>query len=200
MAVLHSLRVSDPPDLWRDLGFRVDEGACNIDGVVIELGSPGEGVTAWDAGGMGPLDGLPAAGPPSSPFPPPATHPNGVDCLDHVVITTPDLDRTVAAFEATGTALRRVRQIGTPENPLSQAFFKLGSVVVEVVGPPGRAADGPARFYGLAFTVTDLDATGAFLGARLRPPKDAVQPGRRIATLDRAAGSTVPMAFMSRRT
>lgn len=200
MAVLHLLRVSDPPELWRDLGFCVDEGACNIAGVVIELGSPGDGVTAWNAGGVGPLDGLPAAEPPSRPLPPPATHPNGVDCLDHVVVTTPDLDRTVAAFEGAGTGLRRVRQIGTAENPLAQAFFKLGTVVVEVVGPPGRAATGPVRFYGLAFTVADLDATWAFLGARLRPPKDAVQPGRRIATLDRAAGSTVPMAFMSPRT
>ncbi|MBV9662995.1 MAG: glyoxalase, partial [Actinobacteria bacterium] len=57
--------------------------------------------------------------------------------------------------------------------------------------------DGPARFYGLAFTVADLDATAAYLGDRLRPAKDAVQPGRRIATLDKSAGSSVAIAFMS---
>jgi hypothetical protein len=49
----------------------------------------------------------------------------------------------------------------------------------------------------LAFTVAELDATARFLGERMRPPKEAVQPGRRIATLDRSAGSTVAMAFMS---
>lgn len=199
MAVLQSLRVSDPPDLWRDLGFVVDEGACSIGGVVIELGSPGEGVIAWSVDGAGPLDGLPAAGPPSRPGTSPAAHPNGVEAIDHVVVTTPDLDRTVGAFEVAGIGLRRVRRIGTEEEPVAQAFFRLGPVIVEVVGPPGRPASGPARFYGLAFTVADLEATGASLGARLRPGRDAVQPGRRIATLDRAAGSTVAMAFMSRR-
>ena len=32
---------------------------------------------------------------------------------------------------------------------------------------------------------------------RLRPIKDAVQPGRRIATLDRAAGLKTNVAFMT---
>jgi hypothetical protein len=73
----------------------------------------------------------------------------------------------------------------------------LGETIAEVVGPPSGSSPGPARFYGLAFTVADLDATALFLGERLRPAKDAVQPGRRIATLDRAVGSTVPLAFMS---
>lgn len=115
------------------------------------------------------------------------------------MVSTPDLDRTVAAFEAAALPLRRVRPVGTPERPLAQAFFKLGSVVVEVVGPPDASAPGPACFYGLAFTVVDLDLTARHLGTRLRPARDAVQPGRRIALLDRCAGSTVPMAFMSRR-
>jgi hypothetical protein len=73
-------------------------------------------------------------------------------------------------------------------------------VIVEVIGAPEPAegtAGRPAGFFGLAFTVTDLDATAAWLGPRLHPAKDAVQPGRRIATLDRAAGSTVAIAFMS---
>ena len=45
--------------------------------------------------------------------------------------------------------------------------------------------------------MADLDATARYLGDRLHPAKGAVQPGRRIATLDRGAGSTVAMAFMS---
>ena len=78
-----------------------------------------------------------------------------------------------------------------------QVFFRLGEVVLEVVGGPQPSGDGPARFFGLAFTVADLDATARYLGDRLHPAKGAVQPGRRIATLDRGAGSTVAMAFMS---
>jgi hypothetical protein len=45
--------------------------------------------------------------------------------------------------------------------------------------------------------VPDLDATAAALGERLGAVKDAVQPGRRIATLRRQAGAGVPLAFMS---
>ncbi len=68
---------------------------------------------------------------------------------------------------------------------------------MEVVGSPTTAGPGPARFYGLAFTVDDLTTTADLLGPRLRPARDAVQSGRRIATLDWAAGSTIAMAFMS---
>lgn len=118
--------------------------------------------------------------------------------LDHLVLTTPDFGRTVAAFEAGGFDLRRVRATSTYGAPMQQGFFKHGSVVLELIGPDAPAGDGPARFWGLAFVSEDLDATAGFLGERCHPPKDAVQPGRRIATLGRAAGSTVPIAFMSR--
>jgi catechol 2,3-dioxygenase-like lactoylglutathione lyase family enzyme len=120
-----------------------------------------------------------------------------VTVLDHVVVITPDLARTTGAFESAGLRLRRTRDAGSPQRPMTQAFFKVGPTIVEVVGSPTRAEPGPARFYGLAFTVADLDATAAFLGERLRPARDAVQAGRSIATLDRAAGSTVALAFMS---
>lgn len=127
-----------------------------------------------------------------------AEHPNGVIALDHLVIRTPDLHRTIQAFESAGVSLRRIREIGPPERPNAQAFFKLGDIVIEVVGPTVDVRPGPARFWGLAFTVADLDATAAHMGALLEPAKNAVQAGRRIATLDRAAASTVAMAFLSK--
>ena len=59
-------------------------------------------------------------------------------------------------------------------------------------------SNGPAFFWGLAFKVADLDATAAFLGEeRSSPPRPAVQPGRRIATLRRSAGLAVPVALMT---
>jgi hypothetical protein len=93
--------------------------------------------------------------------------------------------------------LRRTREAGRAEQPRRQAFFRLGGTIVEVVGSPTASGPGPAEFWGLAFTVADLDATVEFLGDRLHPAADAVQPGRRIATLAPAGGSTVPLAFMS---
>jgi hypothetical protein len=56
----------------------------------------------------------------------------------------------------------------------------------------------PAQFFGIACTVSDLDACASLLGDALGDIKDAVQPGRRIATLHgRAIGLNVPIAFMS---
>jgi hypothetical protein len=42
-----------------------------------------------------------------------------------------------------------------------------------------------------------MNATAAALGESLGEPRDAVQPGRTIATLRRGAGSSVPLAFMT---
>jgi hypothetical protein len=191
------LLVADPTELWRDLGFVVDGEGTWISRICHQLGVPGKGVVAWTLRGVDGLTELPLAADPPPTVRPTPEHPNGVIGLDHVVVGTPDLGRTVGAFEAAGIELRRTRDTGDAGRPTTQAFFRLGETIMEIVGPTNAASPGPARFYGLAFTVSDLDATARFLGRRLRPPKDAVQPGRRIATLDRAVGSTVPLAFMS---
>ncbi len=197
MAEIASLIIADPPELWIDLGFVVDDGASWISGICHQLGAAGTGVIAWILRSGEGIGELPLGDGPAPAARPTPDHPNGVIALDHVVIGTPDLARTIDAFESVGIGLRRTREAGTPDRPTRQAFFRLGETIAEVVGLPSGSSPGPARFYGLAFTVADLDATARFLGERLRPAKDAVQPGRRIATLDRAVGSTVPLAFMS---
>lgn len=237
MAELAAIFLSDPPDVWADLGFHVAGDRARVGPTTYVLGTPGKGVVAATITGLPALDGRtdldglplrpapsavpppvdhadrdPSTGGPSTGGPstgdrptqiPPSAdqssgaHPNGTFELDHLVVLTPDLDRTIDAIQAAGLDLRRTRDTGTYGAPMRQAFFKVGATILEVVGGPEATGDGPARFFGLAFTVRDLDATGAFLGDRLRPAKDAVQPGRRIATLDRGAGSKVPMTFMT---
>ena len=125
------------------------------------------------------LDGLATTRSTAAPVEP-GRHPNGAARIDHVVVLTPDLDRTFAALEAAGIELRRVRDAGTAERPLRQGFFRLGEVILEVVGAPD--ADGPAAFWGLVFVVEDIDALAARLGEQLGSVKAAVQPGRQIAT------------------
>ena len=110
-----------------------------------------------------------------------------------MVVTTPDLARTFAALESEGLDLRRTREAGEAR----QGFYVVGDAVLEVVGDVGPP--GPARFWGLVAVVRDLDALAARLGDRLGAPKDAVQPGRRIATVRGAAGLGVPVAFMTPR-
>lgn len=184
MPRIASLGVADPPALWSALGFHVDSALCRVGSVEIRLDAPGRGITSWTLAAD--IDGLPTPDAAAS-----SIHPNGVQSIDHLVVLTPAMDRTVAALEAAGLPLRRRRET----ERTVQSFFRMGEVILEVVaGPPGQ---GPARFFGLAFTCADLEATAGVIGPQLHPAKDAVQPGRRIATLDRTAGSTVPLAFMS---
>jgi hypothetical protein len=197
VAEIASLIVADPPELWSELGFVVDDDACWVSGIRHELGAPGQGVVAWALNGVDGLSEVPSVERGSTERQPTPDHPNGVLSLDHVVVSTPDFPRTVNAFESAGIRLRRTRDAGTAERPTRQGFFRMGETIVELVGSPTASLPGPARFYGLAFTVADLDVTAAFLGSRLRPTRAAVQTGRWIATLDRGAGSTVPLAFMS---
>jgi catechol 2,3-dioxygenase-like lactoylglutathione lyase family enzyme len=199
MPIISALAVSDPPELWRDLGFTVEGSSCRIGSTVHDLGAAGDGgVLSWSLDGVevvgDEVEGLPTTVRPAAADAPPA-HPNGVTIIDHVVVFTPNMDRTVQTLEKLGVECRRLREAGRGN---VQAFFRFAETILEVVGPANGAGDGPARFFGLAFTVDDLDATASFFGDRLRPAKDAVQRGRRIATLDKSAGSTVAMAFMSR--
>lgn len=211
MAALAELHVGDPPDAWGSVGFRLSGESCLVGAVAIRLVGTGEGSgllrLGLDGFAGGELDGLPAeavAEPtgtaPAEPGQAPV-HPNGTTALDHVVAFSPDLDRTLAACEAAGLDLRRVREGPTPAGAKRQAFFRLGEAILEVVEHPPAAADSdaPARLWGLAFTVEDLDATAELLRPLVGEPRGAMQPGRRIATLRRTAGLTVPVAFMSPR-
>ena len=184
------------------MGFTVDAaGNCLIGEVRLVVEGGDQGLCAWSLDGVdsgGGIDGLathraPDATRATAAGPGVGSHPNGVVAIDHVVVTSPDLARTTSALQAVGMEPRRTRDHGA----MRQIFFRLGPVILELVGPPAPGGDGPARFWGIAFTVADLDATARFLGDRLGRVKDAVQPGRRIASLRKEAGLTVPMAFMS---
>jgi hypothetical protein len=197
--------VGDDAAGWHAAGFTVDDDdVVRAGSVRIRLAGrgAGEGVRSWSlrdctVPGDGTIAGLVTA---LSSAPPcaPATHANGVTHIDHVVLATPDYARTIAALGAVGFELRRERDSGSSAAPMRQGFFRAGEVIIEVVGSPEHAGDGPARFFGLALTVDDLDACAVLLGDALGQVKDAVQPGRRIATLrHRDLGISTSIAFMS---
>lgn len=206
---IDELVVGDPPDAWRAAGFTVDEDdCCRIGTVRVRLaGRPaGKHIRSWALRGVQlgssdiEVDGLAthAAGSQSTPVQP-AEHRNGARLIDHLVVATPDGARTVEALEQIGLDVRRVRDTdaATYGAPMRQTFFRLGEVILEVIGPADPAGDGPARFFGLALTVDDLDALPALYGEHLGRIKPAVQPGRRIATLrHRDLGCSVAIAFM----
>jgi hypothetical protein len=205
-ATVDELTVADAPGAWSGLGFALDGDVCVIGDVRIHLAEAdaGKGLSGWSLRDVESteLDGLPTA---LSDRPPPSgqpQHPNGITGLDHVVAITPALERTVAALQNAGLDLRRIREEPTPAGAPRQAFFRLGPNILEVVQEPPEATeraggDRPAFFWGLAFVAPDLDATIAGLGDRVSEIRPAVQPGRRIATLRRTAGLSVPVALMS---
>jgi hypothetical protein len=200
---IEELTIAAAPGAWRDAGFAVagEETAAGTVRLRFAGGEHNGGIEAWvlrDSPTTD-FDGLPtaAAKPGERPPPPPVSeHPNGTLQIDHVVVFTDDLERTTAAFEAAGIERRRVREVEIDGGTLRQGFFRLGEVIGEVVQHP-KVEPGPARFWGITFTVADLDAAAALLGDRLGSIRDAVQPGRRIATLRSGAGLGLPVALIT---
>lgn len=202
---IDELVIADEPGPWQAAGFEVEGGEVAVGSVRLRPAGKGErrGIVSWsvrDAESLE-LDGLtttrsvcsPAAG---------GVHPNGVVAVDHVVLMTPDLDRTVAVLKNANFDLRRLREGPTPGGSARQAFFRMAEVILEVVEapegtPPAADPEGPARLWGISFLVEDMEATAIALGPLLGSPRAAVQPGRLIATLRRDAGLGPAIAFMS---
>ena len=115
--------------------------------------------------------------------------------IDHVVVNTPDLERTSHALQqATGAELKRIRDAG---NSVRQGFHRLGDVIIEIVSAPSMPP-GDAALWGFVLNVADVHEVAAYLGPDvLSPPKPAVQKNRLIATFRGAVGLGVPVALMS---
>jgi hypothetical protein len=197
--VLSELRLGADAGAWAAAGFAVAGGEMTVGATRITFVAGGGGVVDWAltevraAGidGLATRRGRPPAGDGGS-------HPNTVSGIDHVVVVTPQLERTTAALEEAGIALRRMREGETGMGARRQAFFRVGAPILEVVETDAIASEEPARFWGITFAAGDLDAAAALLGERLGRVKDAVQPGRRIATVRGEAGLGLPVAVISR--
>ena len=197
---LAELAITDAPERWAALGFTVDEeDNLDLGGVRVRLGSSnggGTGIVSWSLRGvnaMGSIDGLASPVPRVLRPPPFATHPNGATGLDHVVIFTPDFNRTADALKRAGMPLKRTREA---PGGVRQGFRRLGPAIVEIVTSPEIA--GPdAYFWGLVVVVISLDELAERLGDHLGEIRPAVQPGRRIASLRKSAGLSPRVAFMS---
>jgi hypothetical protein len=203
---LDELVVADEPEAWAGAGFTVDDdGTCRVGRVRVRLAGrdAGRRIVSWQLrgapSGLDDVDGLPTTTTDRAACEP-AEHPNGAVAIDHLVALTPDTGRTVATLAGLGVDARRTREVDAEQYgfPAVQTFFRLGEPILELLGPVEPSGDGPAGFFGLALTVADLDALPARYGEALGRLKDAVQPGRRIATLrHKQLDLSVALAFMS---
>ena len=117
---IDELLVGDPPEAWRGAGFTVDDDGCcthrhragsvSPDVMRASASAPGSCVTSLP-GSMSPTLTVWSRAPPRPERGPvrPAVHANGARLIDHLVVATPDMARTVKALEATGLDVRRVR-------------------------------------------------------------------------------------------
>lgn len=181
----------------------MDDGVCRVGTVAFRLvgADSNRGVLGWSLRGIPDgttdVDGVPTTISSTSPRPP-HVHPNGAVLVDHVVLLTPYLARTTAALAALGLEPRRERDGSLAGAPMRQVFYRLGEVILEVVGSPDATGNGPASLWGLTHLVEDIDASANLLGDRVGRVKDAVQPGRRITTLrHERCGMSVNTAFLS---
>ena len=185
-------------DAWVAAGFHLVDGIVTIGQVAVRVGVGEKGIAGWTLSGVPAttdVDGL-STRVEDAAARSPGVHPNGATLIDHLVVWSPDDARTIDAFTTLGLEVRRVREDARPG--FRQTFLRAGEVIVELVAADRPPAAGPARFYGIACTVSDLNACAALLGDRLGEVKPAVQSGRRIATLrGRDIGLDVAIAFMS---
>ncbi|MEM8705988.1 MAG: glyoxalase [Actinomycetota bacterium] len=196
---LTSVTVGDHPSAWAAAGFEVHDGAVRIGSTVVICDpDAGRGIAHVAIDGVAAdIDGLPIH-PTDAPTLVEAPHANLVSGFDHLVAMSPAIARTADALLTAGLDRRRTRRFDVGGETRRQDFFWLGDVILELVGVDGVDGEGPATFWGLALECADLELAAARLGDALGTVKDAVQPGRRIATVrTRELGISVPIALMS---
>ena len=195
---LAGLAIADPPQRWEALGFALDDERLTLGGVVVALGVAGRGITGWTlrhaqvAGGVGECGEIGGLATQTSwrPVADAVVHPNGARAVDHVVVVSPEFDQMAASLAAAGMPLRRIRDAG---GGVRQGFRRLGPAILELV----EALAAPvSAFWGLVIVVGDLQALRERLAPHLGEIRDAVQPGRHIATLGKSAGLSTRLAFM----
>ena len=203
-----ALDVGGAGDAWGRAGLTVADQACQLGAVTLRFeGHTGraEGLRGWalTGGDCAParpdVDGIPTRWLPRPSVPdPPVEHRLGAVAVDHVVVATPDVDRTLQLLTEIGMVARAEHSGGSEARPVRHVFFRHGEAIVELVGPTEPEDDGPAVLWGITLLVEDIDLAAEHLGGALSPVRDAVQPGRRIATVRPQADLGTQVALISR--
>ena len=162
-------------------------------------GPPGAPLLVFDPD-CGPLDGTAVPGDGGNVGELPANHPNGVFGVDHVVVSTGDVERTSGLLADAGLELLGDRQAVIGGRPFEQRFHRAGPCLIELAGPSGATGPEPAGVWGITFVTSRIESLPALEPAPVASIRDAVQPGRRIATAIPEAGLPTRVAFMDPRT
>ena len=125
-----------------------------------------------------------------------AEQPNGSDHIDHLVLMVGDADATASVIGRVFRLKPRARNMKTSR----YAFCKVGSTVLEIVGPPEPDENpAPGRVWGITFGVRDMDRAVETIrahGVDMPDPHDAIQGGRIVSVPTPVDG--IHIAFMGR--
>lgn len=201
MVRLVALKVGGEPNPWKSIGLRFDGFLCSLGDVALQVDGDGAGLVGWtlaaDRDAIVDIDGIETTlvATRGAPTPDPMIGDHRIVGLDHVVVTTDDLDRTCSAIEENlGLSMRRERDAGSGTR---QRFFKLDNSIIEVVSGPHVKQHG-AALWGMVISVEGMIEWADSLGPELTSaPKPATQPGRFISTVKSQVGLGVPFAVMT---
>ncbi len=146
----------------------------------IELGAEADGARHLVVHGLT----LGYAGPEVLARGPAVGEPPEIDAVDHIVLTSPNRDRTLATFCARlgfDVRLDRVQPWG-----VHQLFLRRGAMLVEVVVQDDADPGGDDALWGVAWRTTDIDRTYARLtsaGVVVSEVRRGHKPGTRVATV-----------------
>jgi len=189
MPFLTGLYMPGTADAWAALAFDLVDGRFLVGTVACTIGAEA-GWSFDELRGDASLLGVPTSVAPANASG--SGHRNGIDRVDHVVYTVPDLDAAVDALTSLlGAPPRRRFHPRGPDGP-EMAFFRVGEGFIEVV-----SSGQPAALTGIAFNSPDLDATVAAVraaGGPIGDPKPAVQGGRIASVWREHVGN--PIAVM----
>ncbi len=199
MARITQLVVGGQPAAWSSIGLTFRDGLCSFGDVTLRLDpSLAPGLQSWSVSGcrqVGDIDGIPTICTEDASNVASVVDSSVIDIIgvDHVVVFTNDLERTSGEVDrVTGEPLKRIRDAG---NGVRQGFHRLASVIVEIVE---QQRVEHTMLWGFVLTVGNLDDVARHMGPDvLSPPKDAVQPGRRIAAFRSGVGLGTAVALIT---
>lgn len=108
-----------------------------------------------------------------------------VAALDHVVVTSPDLDAAADVYRDR-LGLRLALDRSFPERGMRILFFRVGGATLEVAGSAAAAAAAMDRLWGIAWRVADVAAAAARLrdaGVSVSGVRRGVKPGTQVCSV-----------------
>lgn len=208
------LFTNDSPDSWRAAGFAVN-GAHNKH---CKFGSfriwfePNtsvdvhKGFTAWSFANLD-KDVTSICAVPVVPQPeidlhsPSSEHPNGAISVDHIVIKSNNSHWIEREFRQVG--ILKKREMFSEKLKMNQAFYRPKSTIIEVISDvkyddEKLNLEPQAYIWGITFVTRDIHLTHQLLPHLTKTPWAAVQPGRKLTTLNSfSAGLTTRIAFIT---